>query len=170
MLALAKASLLYAIGCCVPCGIAGWMNERTGNEIKKLPASKRYKPIKKITQQKKAGTYRAPIHSLGNNLAAVWIHHDHRDGRKLVGLGCLDGKRCHHRQSPASISSSFGILPLRLFRRPGGCKMKPVQGTARHTRRSNVLAACCCSVVGFQLQSAPRKKTSFLSRKIIRCH
>ena len=70
------------------------MNERTGNEIKKLPASKRYKPIKKITQQKKAGTYRAPIHSLGNNLAAVWIHHDHRDGRKLVGLGCLDGKRC----------------------------------------------------------------------------
>ena len=90
MLALAKASLLYAIGCCVPCGI----DERIGNEIKNT-ASKRDKPIKNITQQRKAGTYRAPIHSLGNNLAAVWIHHDHRDGRKLVGLGCLDGKRCN---------------------------------------------------------------------------
>ena len=56
------------------------------------------KLIKKIARnstKEGAGTYRAPIHSLGNNLAAVWIHHNHRDGRKLVGLGCLDGKRCH---------------------------------------------------------------------------
>ena len=41
--------------------------------------------------------------------------------------------------------------------------MKPVQGTARHTRRcSNVLAVSFVAWTGFQLQSAPRLFQSFL--------